>query len=65
MPAAHGSSGLGVKLELQLPAYATATAASDLSHICKPMLQLMAILLKPLSMVRDRTCILMDTMSIS
>ena len=27
-------SGLGVKLELQLPAYTTATAAQDLSHIC-------------------------------
>ena len=27
-------SGLGVKLELQLPAYATATATPDLSHAC-------------------------------
>ena len=25
---------LGVKLELQLPAYATATATPDLSHVC-------------------------------
>ena len=25
---------LGVELELQLPTYATATAISDLSHIC-------------------------------
>ena len=25
---------LGVKLELQLPAYATATAMPDLSHVC-------------------------------
>ena len=30
----HGSSRLGVKCELQLPAYTTATATPDLSHIC-------------------------------
>ena len=27
-------SGLGVQLELEPPAYITATAMSDLSHIC-------------------------------
>ena len=27
---------IGVQLELQLPAYATATAASDPSHVCDP-----------------------------
>ena len=30
---AYGSSQLGVKLELQLLAYATSTAAKDLSHV--------------------------------
>jgi len=29
-------SRLGVQLELQLPAYATATATRDLSHVCNP-----------------------------
>ena len=33
-PAAYGSSQAGVKLELQLLAYATATAMLDLSHVC-------------------------------
>ena len=28
--------GLGVESELQLPAYATATAMPDLSHVCNP-----------------------------
>ena len=32
--AACGSSQLGVKSELQLPAYATATAMPGPSHIC-------------------------------
>ena len=31
---AYGSSQVGVELELQLPAYTTATATWDLSHIC-------------------------------
>ena len=26
--------GLGIELELQLPAYTTATAMQDLSHLC-------------------------------
>ena len=52
---------LGVKSELQMPAYATATAMQDLSHICN----LHHILwqhwvLNPLSEARDQTCILMD-----
>ena len=33
-PAAYGSSQARVKLELQLPAYVTATAMQDLSHVC-------------------------------
>ena len=56
---------LGVKLELQLPAYTTATATWDPSHVFdlhhsswqRPILN-------PLSEARDRTCILMDTSQI-
>ena len=33
-PAAHGSSRLGVELELQLPDYIGATAKPDLSRVC-------------------------------
>ena len=49
---------LGVKLELQLPAYTTATAMSDLTYItahgqCQ--------ILNPVSEARDQTRILMDT----
>ena len=33
-PAAYGGSQAGVESELQLPAYATATAIQDLSHVC-------------------------------
>ena len=56
---------LGVELELQLPAYATATATWDLSQVfnlhhssqqCR--------ILYPLSNIRDRTCVLMDTSQI-
>ena len=31
---AHGRSQAGIKLELQLLAYTTATAMQDLSHVC-------------------------------
>ena len=49
---------LGIKSYLQLPAYATATG----SELClQPMPQL--AILNPLSEARDRTCILMETMS--
>ena len=48
--------GLGVELELQLLAYATDTAMSDLSPICD-----LHQILNPLSKARDRTCIFMDT----
>ena len=51
---------LGVKSELQLPAYTTATATSDLSHICNPHHgSQQHQILNPLSKVRDRTCNLM------
>ena len=33
--------GLGVESELQLPAYATATATPDPSHVCTPQLMAM------------------------
>ena len=53
---------LGVKLELQLAAYASATATQDLSRVCvlhhrSRQLQI----LNPLSEARDQTCILLDT----
>ena len=55
---------LGVKLELQLQAYTTATSTPDPSHIC----DLCHILwqhqfLNPLSKARDQTHILTDTVS--
>ena len=52
---------LGVELELQLPAYATATATQDLSRVCDlhhSSRQRWTV--KPLSKARDQTCILMD-----
>ena len=53
---------LGVKSELQLPAYATATATPDPSCICNPHCSLwQRQILNPLSEVRDQTCILMNT----
>ena len=53
---------LGVKSELQLPAYATATAMPDPSCICNPHCSLcQRQILNPLSEVRDQTCILMNT----
>ena len=54
---------LGVEPELQLPAYATATAMQDLSHICNLCRSLQQCqIFYPLSKARDRTRILMDTM---
>ena len=55
---------LGVKWELQLPAYTTATATQDPSPVCNlhhsPWQHQ---ILKPLSEARDQTPILTDTMS--
>ena len=53
---------LGVKSELQLPAYTMAIATKDPSHICdlhhrSPQCQI----LNPLSEARDQNRILMDT----
>ena len=54
----------GVKSELQLPAYTTDIAMRDPSHMCNPHCSSrLRWLLNPLSKARDRTCILMDTMS--
>ena len=53
---------LGVKSELQLLAYTTATARPDLSHICKlHHSSQQCWILNPLSMARDQTHILVDT----
>ena len=56
---------LGVKLELQLLALTTAAATLDLSRVCdlhhSPW---QCQILNPLSEVRDRTCVLMDTSQI-
>ena len=52
---------LGVKLELQLPAYTTATAMWDPSHICDLYhSSRQRGILNPLSQARDQTRILMD-----
>ena len=56
----------GVKSELQLPAYITATVTWDPSLICNLCCSLwQRWILKPLSKARDQTCILTDTMSSS
>ena len=53
---------LGVKLELQLLAYATATATPDTSCICDLHHSLQQLqVLNPLSKARDWTQILTDT----
>ena len=53
---------LGVESELQLPAYATATATQDLSHLCdRHRSSRPCWILNPLSEARDRTHILVDT----
>ena len=56
---------LGVETELQLQVYTTATATSDLSCICGPHCSLQQRqIYNPLSMARDRTCILTDLIAI-
>ena len=55
---------IGVKSEPQSPAYATATATLDPSHICDLHCSLwQCLILNPLSKARDPTHILTDTMS--
>jgi len=56
-----GVPRLGVESELQLPAYATATATWDLRCVCDPHhSSRQCQILNPLSKARDQTCILMD-----
>ena len=56
---------LGVELELQLPAYATATAMWDPSCVCYiHRSSRQHQILNPLREATDRTCILMDTSQI-
>ena len=53
---------LGVKEELQLPVYTTATATPDQSYVCDLHHSLWQHqILNPLSEARDQTLILMDT----
>ena len=60
-----GVPRLGVKSELQLPAYAIATATSDLSRVCDlHHSSRQGQILNPLNEARDRTQILMDTSQI-
>ena len=52
---------LGVQLELQLPAYVTATAMWDLSYVCNLChSSWQHQILNPLSGARDQTHVLMD-----
>ena len=52
---------LGVKSELQLLAYATATATRDPSHVCDlHTSSWQSQILNPLNKARDRTCILIN-----
>ena len=56
---------LGVKSELHQQAYTTAIAMPDLSHICDlHHSSQQRQILNPLSKVRDRTCVLMETSQI-
>ena len=65
-PAAYGSSQAKVELELKLPAYTTATATLDPSHIFELYHSFrQRWILNPLSEARDRTLIITDTMSCS
>ena len=52
---------LGVESELQLPAYAPATAMLDPNHICNLLHSWQHQILNPLGKARDGTHILMDT----
>ena len=57
--------GLGVELELQLPAYTTATATGELSHVCNlHHSSRQHLILNSLSEAKDQTHILMDTSQI-
>ena len=55
---------LGIKSEIQLPGYATATTMQDPSHICDLHSSRQRRILNPLSKARYRTCNLMVPMLI-
>ena len=56
---------LGVELELQLPAYATATPTQNPSLVCNLHCTLQqGWIFKLLSKARDQTCILRDTSTV-
>ena len=62
VPVAYGSSQLGVESELQLPAYTTATAMWDPSHVCNlHHSSQQRRILNPLSKARDQIHIPLDT----
>ena len=64
-PAAYGDSQLGVKMELQLPAYTTATATPDPSSICSlHCSSRQCQILNPLIEARDRTYVFVDASQI-
>ena len=55
-PVAFGSSQARVELELQLPAYTTATATQDMSHVCnRHHSSWQCQIFNPLSKTRDPT----------
>jgi len=57
---------LGVESKLHLPAYTTAIATLDLSHICNLHHSLwQRRILTPQSEARDQTCIVMDPSSLT
>ena len=59
---AYGGFQAGVKSELEMPIYATATAVWNPSHICDlHHSSWQRQILNPLSGARDQTCILMGT----
>ena len=63
-PMAYGNSLLRLELELQLPAYTTATAMQDLSWICNlHHSSQQHQILNPLNKARDQTHILKETSS--
>ena len=60
-PLAYGSSQARVKSELQLLAYATVTATSDMSHLCDLYHSSQQCqILNPQSGAKDQTYILLD-----
>ena len=56
---------LGAEFELQLPAYTTATATWDPSHVCNlHHSSQQRWILNPMNEARDQTCVIMDTIQV-